>query len=271
VPPSGRRVQLSALAAGVALALSAVVAPGSAIGSVAPAATTPPPAAAPPIELHLSLSTRDPRQLRGVMMHATSDDTTIVLYLFEYGDGTHETTAQPLASHGYARPGTYHAKVFALDRAGRFGESSPVTIHVRDGVPPTVSIDTPRPNAHFSLRPGGVTLKGRASDAGGVHQVQLAIELVSSKTHFPTHGGCVWYDPDRPATPRAGLVLSGCQAPVYFSATFAHGRWQYRIPSGASLASGTYVARVRASDRAGNVSAAFSEQLHTLIPFGVTG
>ncbi len=259
---------LAALAADPAPAL----APGApaAPGATATAAPGTPPVTAPPapIALRLVVANRSPLQLRGVTMRASTPDPTIVYYYFEYGDGIVERDAQPRASHGYAQPGTYHATVAAIDAAGRVGQSSSVTVHVRDGLPPTVAIAVPRPGARMRLGASGVTLSGTAQDPGGVRRVQLAIELVSSrKIRLAKLPGCVWYDPHRRAVPPAGLALTSCQAPVFFAATLAHRRWHYRIPGSAALSAGTYVVRVRAGDRAGNLSDAYSESLRTIIPF----
>jgi Bacterial Ig domain len=241
---------------GIALAVLGLSMLGAGLTSAAVRAAAP--------QVKLQVSDTHPPQFRGITLQAVTSDPSVTFYVFVYGDGIVETSHVPLASHGYARPGTYQAKVAIVNASHATAVSAPVTIHVRDGVPPTVSITSPGPAAHVSLGKSGYTLRGQASDAGGVRRVDLAIQLVASKRHFATHGGCVWYDP------RLGLVLANCQTPVFVRTRFSHNRWSFLMPPRPPVTAGSYVVRVRATDRAGNVSGAYSERLRTIIPFTLT-
>lgn len=230
-------------------------------GTEAPAAGLP----APQTGLKLIVSDRSPRQLHGVTMQAQSaPGGKFLVYYFQYGDGIVEPGAQPLASHGYARPGRYHARVSAVTPTGATFISPTVTITVRDGLAPTVAIVTPRAGASIRVG-GGLAMRGTATDAGGVRRVQLAIQLVSSRRHFRTQGRCIWYDP------RLGLALAGCASPDFFTVSLHRGRWSFRMGPRPPVTPGVYVVRVRGIDRAGNVSNAYAERLRTILPFTVLG
>ncbi|MGI8429790.1 MAG: PKD domain-containing protein [Solirubrobacteraceae bacterium] len=214
-----------------------------------------------PPQARLRVAARNPRQFVGVLFDASGSTGDIAGYSFNYGDGIVDSSYQPLALHGYRNVGTYQATVGVIDRRGQKSVSARVTIHVRDGVPPVVRIDSPRPNQRVRLGKHGLLLKGRASDQHGVRKVAIAVELVASKRHFNRHGGCIWYGG------RRFLVLTPCGAPYYFLVRFAGGHWRFRIPARAVIPAGTYVVRVAATDRAGNVSHFFTVALRTILPF----
>jgi hypothetical protein len=196
-----------------------------------------------------------------VLFDASHSTGPIVRYDFHYGDGIYDSSYQPLALHGYDKPGNYRAFIVVVTADGRQSVSSPIWVHVRDGIPPVVRIDSPRANQTLRLGRSGAQLSGRASDAGGVAKVQLAMQLVSSRQHFNTGGACIWYDGHQ------WLVLSGCDAPYFFDARARHGRWSFRIPGSARIPKGTYVVRVRGIDRAGNISHYYALSLRTILPF----
>lgn len=208
------------------------------------------------------MSDRHPLQLRGVLFDAVGSTGPISYYVFNYGDGVSETSESPLAMHGYRKAGTYHASVFVVNSAGGAARSAALTIVVRDGIPPVAAIDLPLSGQRVALgRGAGVRLRGTATDADGVKRVQLAIQLTSSARHFKIpRGDCVWYDG------RDYLVATGCASPYYFTAHFARGRWSFTIPGAAQIPAGTYVVRVSATDRAGNVSSFFAISLRTVVP-----
>jgi PKD repeat protein len=219
-------------------------------------------AAASPVA-SLNVSDAHPLQSHGVLFNASASSGPIVTYVFNYGDGIVESTYQPLMTHGYRDIGTYYATVTVLDAQGHSSTSAAVTVQVLDGLPPVVAIDSPRPNQTVRLGSRGVVLRGRATDSGGsgVQRVQLAIQLVSSKQHFKTGGGCIWFDG------KVWLSLSACARPHYFAAKFANGRWSFRMNPATRIPAGAYVVRVRASDFAGNVSYFYAIRLRTIIPF----
>lgn len=229
-----------------------------AVAAIAPSARD---AAVAPLQAQLKVAARNPLQLHGVLLDASASTGPIAAYSFHYGDGVSEQSYQPLALHGYAKPGTYHAFVVVVAADGRTATSPTVSIHVRDGVPPVVRIDKPRPNQRMHIGSQGLLLKGTASDGGGVAKVQLAIQLISSARHFQTGGDCIWYDG------KVWLSLSSCSAPHFFKARFRHGRWRFRIPGSAQIPHGSYAIRVRAIDRAGNISHYYAVRLRTILPF----
>jgi hypothetical protein len=213
------------------------------------------------LTVQLQVSNRHPLQLHGVLFHAVTSTPGVAFYYFDYGDGVKALGDQPLAMHGYRHTGTFRAVAGVIDRAGRFASSAPVTIQVKDGIPPVVSIDSPRPGQRVRIGSAGLALSGHATDAGGLRSVQIAIQLVASARHFNTKGACIWYDG------HVWLVLAGCTTPYFFDVPFSRGRWHFRIPAGATIPAGRYVVRMQATDRAGNVSHYYAVSLRTILPF----
>lgn len=248
-------------ATALALALAA-----AGLTTQAPAATplvtrTPIGVASAALTVQLHASTRNALQLHGVLFQAQPSASDISTYVFAYGDGTSDASYQAYAMHGYRQPGTYQARVGVFDASGQLAVSTPVTIHVRDGIPPVVRIERPRPDQRLRLAAAGIRFAGSAHDSDGVTEVQLAIQLVSSAVHFQTHGGCIWYDG------HTGLVLTACSNPHFFTARSKHGQWSFRMSPQATLPAGRYAVRVRAIDRAGNVSSYYALVLRTILPF----
>ncbi len=61
---------------------------------------------------------------------ASSDDGTITKYLWEFGDGTEDSTSGEAATHSYASPGRYDATLWVTDDAGNTASFS-IEIPVR--------------------------------------------------------------------------------------------------------------------------------------------
>lgn len=237
------------------------------LSTQAPAATTVSTQAPPPVvtggtlAVTLKVSPAGTTQFHGVLFQAQATSGDITVYGFAYGDGAVEYGSQPEAMHAYRKPGTYHALVGVVDVGGQSAVSSSVTIHVADGVPPLVRIDRPSPGQRVRLRSAGIRFAGSATDAGTVAKVQLAIQLVSSAQHFKTGGRCVWYDGS------SWLVLAGCSSPHFFTVPHARGKWSFHMGSKVRIPAGSYVIRVRAIDRAGNISHYYAVPLRTILPF----
>src|SRR5262245_6120017 len=53
--------------------------------------------------------------------HTSSDDTPIVSYRFDWGDGSSTTQAGPIATHAYATTGTKHVVLTVTDQGGKTG------------------------------------------------------------------------------------------------------------------------------------------------------
>lgn len=236
------------------LAIAAALSVPATLGPAASAVASP---TAPPTA-SLRVSNASPRQLVGVLLDASASTGAITTYTFNYGDGIVESSYQPLAMHGYRQTGTYRATVVVTDASGNRATSPAVTVRVRDGIPPVVSIASPRPGQRLRLRSGRALFTGLATDIGGsgVRRVQLAIQLVSGSR---SRAGDAWYNG------RRGLVASS--APYFFGASFRGGRWHFRINPHASIPSGTYVVRVRATDRSGNLSHFYAVSLRTILQF----
>ncbi|HWC86716.1 MAG TPA: PKD domain-containing protein [Solirubrobacteraceae bacterium] len=246
------------LACALAVAALSTTAPAATNLSTSTATTV---ASGGPLTVNLHVSSHNALQFHGVAFQAEPSSSDIVVYGFAYGDGAVDYSYQPDAMHGYRKPGTYHALVGVIDSSGDAAVSASVSIHVTDGVPPVVRIDHPRPGQRLRLGSAGVRFTGSASDTDGVSKVQLAIQLISSAQRFKTGGACVWYDG------KTWLVLDACSSPHFFTVPYSHGHWSYRMGSKVRIPAGSYVIRVRAIDRAGNISHYYAVPLRTILPF----
>lgn len=201
-------------------------------------------------------------QLRPVAFNASKSSAAsgIRAYTFAYGDGIVETTGQPFMLHAYSRPGRFHARVTITDAHGVSTTSTAVTIRVRDGVPPIVRIDHPKPNQHVRLSPSGVTISGSAHDPGpgasGVRRVQIAVQYLSIGGP-----GCYWYDGQH------SLAVRVCGRPLFFGVGRHGRRWSFRLDPAIRFPAGVYAVRVRAIDHAGNVSQWYAVRLRTILGF----
>lgn len=245
----GRHRRWLALACTCSVGVIGVVLPPAAAAQAAPGA-------------QLTVSKPSTRQRVGVVFDASKSTSSdpLVSYRFDYGDGTTATTYQPLAMHAYRSVGAYNAHVTVIDALGRGAASAAVRVDVRDGIAPTVRIDRPRPNRIVHLGGRGRLFSGRASDASGVRRVELAMSLLSARgARARSAARCGWYDGVR------SLRVRSCASPLFFRAALSHGRWRFRIRSGARLPLGTYGLRVRALDKTGNRSSLLSLRLRTII------
>jgi hypothetical protein len=234
------------------------------VATLASGQPTEPAALASPPGAVLDVTPTHGVQYRGIRFDASrSALTSVSRYVFFYGDGIIETSRQPVMLHGYAHPGVYYAQVVLDSGAQQPTASAPVRVTVRDGVAPTVRIDSPRPHQHVSFGRRGLLLRGTARDAGGVSRVELAIGLLALPRGGlgVRRGQCVWYDG------RRSLVVTSCDAPYFFGARRRGSSWSFRMDPHARIPIGTYSVRVRARDRAGNWSHWFAEPLRTILPF----
>lgn len=219
-------------------------------------------------DARLTVGNASTRQRAGVIFDASKSTSSdpVVSYRFDYGDGTSATTYQPLAMHAYRRVGAYDAQVVVTDVRGRTAASASVRLVVRDGIPPAVRIDRPRPNRIVHLGGRGRLFSGRANDASGVRGVELAMSLLSARGASARSGAakCGWYDG------RRSLRVRSCSSPLFFAARVSRGRWRFTMPPGARIPAGVYSLRVRALDRAGNRSSLLSLRLRTIIGVRVT-
>lgn len=212
------------------------------------------------------IGSRTVRQGRALRVDAAGSRATaarIVIYRFEWGDGTADTTYQPRAIHAYRRPGTYRVRVTVIDALGLRATSDTVRVLVIDGEPPAVAVTSPLPGGRLRMGRTGVRLSGTATDRSGVRTVELAMHLVATAGFRQQAGAplCAWYDGSR------GFKVRSCAQPVWFRAVVRKGRWSFTIPRSARIFAGTWVLRIRARDRLGNVADDFSLRKRTLVPF----
>ncbi len=219
----------------------------------------------PRAELRI-LGSRTARQGRPVRFDASrsrAGSAPIVLYRFDWGDGTSDTTYQSRALHAYRRTGTFAAKVTAIDRDGRASTSQRVRVVIIDGEPPVISVRQPRPGGRVRMGRSGVRISGYARDRSGVRTVWAAMHLAAT-TGFRQRAGaplCAWYDG------RSAFRVRSCARPLWFRTRLQRGGWSFVIPRRARIFAGTWVLRIRAADKVGNVADDLSLRRRTLVPF----
>ncbi|MEA2299387.1 MAG: hypothetical protein QOF77_2323 [Solirubrobacteraceae bacterium] len=282
---TGRSILAATVTATVTLTVTLTLALAIAAGAVDPAGSVaagrPPRARAADAcsgSASLGVSDRRPRQGRPVRFSAadsTVAPASVVFYDYSYGDGSDDATALPTAVHAYQAAGAYAAKLSIVTACNTIVSSSEVRVVVADGTPPTVTIAFPRANqtAHFGS--AGLLLRGSARDPAGVRRVELAIQLVgglkrsarrSAAAHpaaARTTPGCYWYDG------RRTLKVRGCARPLFFPVHVRAGQWSFRMNPRSQIPPGTYTARVRATDRSGNITTVFSPKLGNILAFGL--
>ncbi len=214
----------------------------------------------------LNVADRNPLQRHGVMFNASGSQLTGVSadqlsYLFKFGDGITQSSFSPLALHAYAQPGHYVATV-VVSGGGLAATSAPVTLAVREWLPPTVTIVSPRQDATVRLRSRAVSLRGAAVDPVGVRSVRLSLAFIGRASSARASAvSCYFFNG------RRGLHRASCSAPEYFKAHVTGSRWSYKLSPGSQLPTGIYELRVQATDNAGNQTSAFRARLGNLIDF----
>jgi hypothetical protein len=218
----------------------------------------------------LTASDARPRQLRAVRFSAAASTVpaaAVVFYDFSYGDGSDDAGVEPTAVHAYQETGTYLAKVSIVTSCNTVIASSDYRVVVVDGLAPAVAIGYPRANQTVHFGRLGLELTGTARDPSGVRRVELAIQLLSVKRAgaraAASQPGCYWYDG------HVHLKLRACAVPLFFPARLSGHRWTFRMNARAQIPPGVYAARVRATDRAGNVTTVFSPKLGNILGFGL--
>ncbi|MEO6496236.1 MAG: PKD domain-containing protein, partial [Solirubrobacteraceae bacterium] len=161
----------------------------------------------------------------------------VVAYHWEFGDGTSADTTTPTTAHTFSERKQFPVTVTVTDKQGlASAASSPVTVSVLDGTPPTVTIGQPAAKQRLNLykrnkprRRARVTLFGNAADDTALATVYLALRPVASED-----GQCRWFNG------KAKLVAAPCTQPTLLTATVTGGSWQYRLPLKARLPRGAY-------------------------------
>jgi hypothetical protein len=216
----------------------------------------------------LTASEARPRQLRPVRFAAstTVPAASVVFYDFSYGDGSDDAGVDPTAVHAYQESGAYQTKVSIVTSCNTIVSSTALRVVVADGLPPTVAIGYPRANQTVHFGRLGLQLTGTAQDPSGVRRVELAIQLLSVKragVRAAASPGCYWYDG------HVHLKVRGCARPLFFPVRVGGHRWSFRMNARAQIPPGVYTARVRATDKAGNVTTVFSPKLGNFLAFGL--
>lgn len=175
----------------------------------------------------------------------------IANYHWDFGDGSTADTTTPTTTHAFSARKSYDITVTVTDKQGASSAaSSPVSIEVIDGTPPTVSISQPRVKQRINLykpktrRRAAVTFFGKSTDDTLLSKVYLALrplKLAGSQ--------CRWFDG------KSKLVTSGCGNPTPLSATLTGTSWRYRLPLKAKLPKGAYQLVAIAYDASGLPSA----------------
>jgi hypothetical protein len=187
---------------------------------------------------------------------------------WSFGDGS-ATASGANVSHTFAAPGTYTITLSAADALGN-ATSSTYTIMVRalPGIPPAPGpIDTRAPTVTLSppacprrlsktackrrraSRSAWQTLKGTVTDpapSSGIASVQVAIYRMQGRRIFALSKG------------RFRKASKARARSTFTAARVRGGGWSLTLPK---LTAGTYTILVRASDRAGHVSATVSRTI----------
>jgi glucose/arabinose dehydrogenase len=88
---------------------------------------------------------------------------TVTSYLWNFGDGSTETTSTPETSHTYSTNGTYEASLQVRNNNGVLSEANTVSIYAGNEAPPIPQIESPSANQLFRVGKQ-ITLSGSATD-----------------------------------------------------------------------------------------------------------
>jgi hypothetical protein len=211
----------------------------------------PPPNQRPSAVLDASTTTGDaPVSVNFDGRSSGDPDGDPLSYEWNFGDGG--TSTAEAATHTYAGPGTYTARLTVGDGLGGTGTATR-TISVRA---PGAG-DTPRPGLPDTTGPAlrllGVNeargrIRGSAKDPAGVEAVNVALRRKLAR------GGCTWWLEGKrkmSANPRR------CDRPRWIDARLAStgGEVRWLVALGKRLPVGAYRVLVRAADREGSESA----------------
>lgn len=182
----------------------------------------------------------------------------IAQYVWDFGDGTTETTTTPTVKHVFKAVGTFDARVTVTDPAGLSATSPVVAVRVLDGVKPEVTITEPKNGKRFNRvtrkRVGGRTrttvnrirFAGTASDAQGIRRVDVNFQLGGR-----SGVNCKFLD-----VKRGRIITRRCSAPPYYRVAIRGDKWAYRSKATTKFGLGLYKLTVAATDNSGVIGIA---------------
>ena len=245
----------------------------------------------PPKALY-GITNKNPRQNEAVGFISGSTDPEqnagggITEYRWDFGDGVKETTKVPGVAHTYTQIGTYRTTLQVVDAQGAVSEPAPVQeVVVKDGIPPVVTITTPKQGQRKNLKstyllgakrpkPRSLTLRGNVADASGIESVEVALYVV--KRDKVKRAKKKKRARRSQAAPKTCEFYSGrlfakkdCTKEIWLKATLLGDGWELKTKKGLRLPAGRYQVRVRATDLTGLPSAGFSKAAQTLVDFRV--
>lgn len=184
----------------------------------------------------------------------------IASYHWDFGDGSTADTTTPTTTHTYTGRQAYSVTVAVTDKQGlASAASSPVSVTVLDGVPPTLTIGSPKNKQKLKiyktkrLKSGKIVLTkkrlkvsffGGAQDDTAMGKVLMALRPLGL-----SKGKCRWFDG------KTSLKTGACTAPILIQPTFLNGGWRYSLPLKAKIPAGPYALVVAAVDASGLSSA----------------
>jgi PKD repeat protein len=215
-------------------------------------------------------------------------------YVWDFGDGTHQVTADSSNSHAYELAGTYTVTVRAQDVSGARGPSSaPVVVHVaskpvqdvRSGQggsfapggsgntttsgAPTLRILSPRRRQSVRrTRLRTVAIRGRKVrqlvtfpfTINGRASAGSGLRRVELALALVRGSSCRFYDGGR------RLRLRPCDRPIFVRATIDDFAWSFTVPATVKLPRGAYLLSARATDLTGATST-FSAAARSVVRF----
>lgn len=198
---------------------------------------------------------------------STDPDGPIASYVWNFGDGTTQTTTVPYTTHSFALLGDYFGSVTAIDTQGASSVAAQLPhIHIGDGSPPKVAVSSPKAGKTFARyttktsknKKTGKTKKtkvfntikfsGTATDEAGVANAEMQIKRLNLAGKKPNPKVCITTDG------KHRMKQTSCKSPVYFRVSFKDGKFSYSLKAAQKLPAGTYELSVRATDKNANTS-----------------
>jgi hypothetical protein len=180
----------------------------------------------------------------------------------DWGDGSARAVTQTgVVEHVYTKPGTYVVRMITRDQSGLFSELAQQTITVADADPPQLRLTSPAAGTTVKLNSNRghkrLTIAGVATDATGIAGVEVALTKRGKKKQ------CLQY---------VGKTFGKgtCDNLVFLPATVTGNAFTLRTQKGVVIPKGSYQARVRGRDTAGNATSKFTKKSKTLVAFKVT-